>query len=99
MYRHKGGDATLQVFLDGVRIWNQHLEAVEGRKQKLLGYDSRAVVSIPSGEHALEVRLTDPDRAIDASDTVLSRYTNGRKRSLRINLDPNDNVIQLRWKE
>ena len=99
MYRHKGGDATLQVSLDGVRIWNQHLKAAEGRKQKLLGYDSKAVVSVPSGEHALEVRLVDPDRAIDATDTVVSRYTNGRKRSLRINLDPNDNVIQLRWKE
>ena len=99
MYRHKGGNSTLQVFLDGVRIWNQHLKAAEGRKQKLLGYDSRAIVTIPSGEHALEVRLTDPERAIDASDTILSRYTNGRKRSLRINLDPNDNVIQLRWKE
>ncbi len=99
MYRHKGGNSTMQVFLDGTRIWNQHIKAAEGRKQKLLGYDSRAIVSIPSGEHALEVRLIDPDRAIDASDTVVSRYTNGRKRSLRVNLDPNDNVIQLRWKE
>ena len=99
MYRHKGGAATLQVLLDGVRIWNQHLSAAEGRKQRLLGYDSKAVVSIPSGEHALQVRLIDPERNIDASDTVVSRYTNGRKRSLRINLDPNDNVIQLRWKE
>jgi len=99
MYRHKGGDANLQVFLDGVRIWNQRLQAAEGRKQKLFGYDSKAIVSIPSGEHALTLRLTDPARSIDASDTVVSRYTNGRKRSLRINLDSSDNEIRLRWKE
>ncbi len=99
MYRHRGGSATLRVFLDGVRVWNQQLRPVEGRKQKLLGYESRAVVSVPSGEHSLQVRLTDPDRGINAADTIRSRYTNGRKRSLRINLDPNDNVIQLRWKE
>jgi len=99
LYRHKGGLAYLTILLDGVRVWNQELKPVEGRLQKLSGYDSRAIVPVPSGVHTLKVQLSDPDREVRTSKSIRSRYTNGKKRTLRVYIDSDDNEMQLRWKE
>lgn len=99
LYRHKGGLAYLSVLLDGSRVWSQELKPPTKRLQKLTGYTARAVVSVPPGVHTLEVRLSDPDRSVRAVKSIRSRYTNGVKRTLRVSLDPDDNQMQLRWKE
>ncbi len=99
LYKHKGGPAFLSVLLDGTRVWSQELKPVEGRLQKLTGYGSRAVVAVPPGTHTLEVTLNDPDRGVEASNAIRSRYTNGKKRTLRVQVDPRENSLQLRWKE
>jgi hypothetical protein len=99
LYKHKGGQAFLSILLDGVRVWSQDLEPVTGRRQKWTGYESRAVVPVSPGTHTLEVSLHDPDRGIEAASSIRSRYTNGRKRSLRVMANPKENALQLRWKE
>ena len=99
LYKHKGGPAFLSIILDGTRVWSQELKPVEGRLQKLTGYGNRAVIPVPPGTHTLEVNLSDPDRGIDATRAIRSRYTNGKKRTLRVSVDPKANTLQLRWKE
>lgn len=99
LYKHKGGRGFLSILLDDVRVWSQELKPVEGRLQKLTGYDARAVVPVPSGTHTLQVNLNDPDRGVQASNSIRSRYTNGKKRKLRVSVDRKDNTLQLRWKE
>ena len=99
LYKHKGGAAFLSILLDGTRVWSQELKPVEGRLQKLTGYGNRAVIPVPPGTHTLHVNLKDPDRGVDTSQAIRSRYTNGRKRTLRVSVDPKDNALLLRWKE
>ena len=99
LYKHRGGPAFLSISLDGERVWNQELQPAEGRIQKLTGYGNRAVIAVPPGTHTLEINLRDPERGVDAIQAIRSRYTNGRRRTLRVSVDPKDNVLQLRWKE
>ena len=100
LYKHKGGRAFLSIKLDGVRVWSQDLKPVAGRRQKWTGgYESRAVVPVSPGTHTLEISLRDPDRGIEAATSIRSRYTNGRKRTLRVTAEPKANALQLRWKE
>ncbi len=99
LYKHKGGPAFLSILLDGTRVWSQELKPVEGRLQKLTGYGNRAVIPVPPGTHTLQVNLSDPDRRVDAMRAIRSRYTNGKKRTLRVSVDPRANTLQLRWKE
>ena len=99
LYKHKGGPAFLSILLDGTRVWSQELKPVEGRLQKLTGYGNRAVIPVPPGTHTLQVNLSDPDRRVDATRAIRSRYTNGKKRTLRVSVDPKANILQLRWKE
>ena len=99
LYKHKGGPAFLSILLDGTRVWSQELKAVEGRMQKLTGYGNRAVIPVPNGTHTLQVNLSDPDRRVEASKAIRSRYTNGKRRTLRVSVSPKENTLQLRWKE
>lgn len=99
LYKHKGGLAFLSILLDGTRVWSQELKPVQGRMQKLTGYGSRAVIAVPPGTHTLQVNLSDPERNVDATNAIRSRYTNGKKRTLRVSASPKDNTLQLRWKE
>jgi hypothetical protein len=99
LYKHRGGPAFLSIYLDGDRLWNQELKPAEGRIQKLTGYGTRAVIAVPPGTHTLEVNLRDPERGVDAIQAIRSRYTNGKRRTLRVSVDPKDNLLQLRWKE
>jgi hypothetical protein len=99
LYKHRGGPAFLSIYLDGNRLWNQELKPAEGRIQKLTGYGTRAVIAVPPGTHTLEVNLRDPERGVDAIQAIRSRYTNGKRRTLRVSVDPKDNLLQLRWKE
>ena len=70
-----------------------------GRRKKWTGYEARAVVPISPGTHTLEVNLRDPEREIEAASSIRSRYTNGRKRTLRVVAEPKQNALLLRWKE
>ncbi len=99
LYKHKGGPAFLSILLDGARVWSQELKGVDSRIQKLTGYENRAVIPVPPGTHTLQVKLTDPDRSVEATQAIRSRYTNGRKRTLRVSVSPKDNSLLLRWKE
>jgi len=99
LYKHKGGPAFLSILLDGTRVWSQDLKPVEGRLQKLTGYGNRAVIPVPPGSHTLQVNLTDPERGVEATHAIRSRYTNGKKRTLRVSVDPKENALRLRWKE
>jgi serine/threonine protein kinase len=99
LYKHKGGPAFLSILLDGTRVWSQELKPVQGRMQKWTGYGNRAVIAVPPGTHTLQVNLSDPERDIDATNAIRSRYTNGKKRTLRVSLSPKENTLQLRWKE
>ena len=99
LYKHKGGPAFLSILLDGTRVWSQELKPVEGRVQKLTGYGNRAVVPVPPGTHTLQVTLSDPERGVEATNAIRSRYTNGKKRTLRVSVSPKENSLQLRWTE
>jgi hypothetical protein len=99
LYKHKGGPGFLSILLDGTRVWSQELKPVEGRLQKLTGYGNRAVIPVPPGTHTLQVNLSDPDRRVDATQAIRSRYTNGKRRTLRVSVETRANTLQLRWKE
>ncbi len=99
LYKHKGGSAFLSIRLDGVRVWSQDLERVAGRRQRWSGYETQAVVPVAPGTHTLEISLRDPDRGLEAVSSIRSRYTNGKKRTLRVIAEPKENRLRLRWKE
>lgn len=99
-FRNFLAEGYISLWIDGQRIFTEHLGANFWKRNFAAGEDFRRLVPLTEGKHSIEVHVSKTKRRkIEARNMINATFEAGQTRHLHINLEPSSNNLTLRWQE